>query len=168
MGSPLKIADLRRMINKMKIVDENCYKCDQCAYVTNQRNDLVAHKVSTHKGARHRCNLCSFSSIGKSKLNIHVINKHQVLNLYCNKCEYRTTQEDKLKEHTLVEHVERKFQQEDKDVKVGETDVSGDFMKECQDTLNTLKDVIDIDQSNETLDTLKDLIVINQSNEKEY
>ena len=61
-------------VRRLKIDDENAFKCDVCRFKLNSNNEVIIHKSDMHE--KVKCSLCSLQLFGKKNLKYHMNDIH--------------------------------------------------------------------------------------------
>ena len=85
------------------------FKCDQCEYIGEKKENLKRHQLSMHdRSVRRTCKLCDYKTELKSEMNIHEVFVHNGATYKCDQCEYVVTGEVDLKAHKTVHKAKTK------------------------------------------------------------
>ena len=65
--------------------------CNQCEFITTDREILDNHRKSLHKSTKYSCNQCDHQASRPSDLSKHIKVKHLGFRYPCDKCEYKAS-----------------------------------------------------------------------------
>ena len=102
---------IKRYYNASAANDETkTYKCQQCEYITAQKDHLRRHETIVHKLKFHVCDQCHYTDGCKSDLNDHKTAAHNERKCHeCDQCEYSTPTSSRfIARSRFKEHMDRR------------------------------------------------------------
>ena len=66
------------------------FQCDLCDLKASTKPSLRRHKATIHEGVKYKCDLCAYqSNQSKDELKLHKLSVHDGLRYDCDMCDYR-------------------------------------------------------------------------------
>lgn len=84
---------------KLNQAEEKPFKCDQCEYMCNRKDNLKAHQRKHTNEKAFECDQCKFKFTTTTHLKRHMLIHSQVKPFVCDKCDFKCARADNLKTH---------------------------------------------------------------------